>query len=66
MILQAFLVPFMLAFHVEPDDEPFLGFAFRVIDLQLVQRPRGGPKRGIFAARYFLMDIVVTFLTGRV
>lgn len=39
-------MPFMLAFHVEPDDEPFLGLAFRIIDV------------------YFLMDIVVTFLTG--
>ncbi|CAK9046684.1 Potassium voltage-gated channel subfamily H member 2 (Ether-a-go-go-related gene potassium channel 1) (DERG) (ERG-1) (Eag-related protein 1) (Ether-a-go-go-related protein 1) (c-ERG) (Voltage-gated potassium channel subunit Kv11.1) [Durusdinium trenchii] len=29
----AFLVPFMLAFGVEPDDEPFLGIAFRVVDL---------------------------------
>ena len=33
--LQAFLVPFMLAFNVEPDDEPILGIAFRIIDLLL-------------------------------
>jgi hypothetical protein len=35
---EAFLVPFMLAFHVEPDDEPFLGLAFRIIDVQLVRK----------------------------
>jgi len=46
VLAEAFLVPFMLAFAVEPDDEPFLGIAFRIIDL------------------YFLMDIVITFLTG--
>lgn len=46
VLTEAFLVPFMLAFHVEPDDEQFLGLAFRIIDV------------------YFLMDIVVTFLTG--
>lgn len=36
-IAQAFLVPFMLAFNVEPDDEPWLGLALRVVDLQLVK-----------------------------
>ncbi|CAK9072117.1 unnamed protein product [Durusdinium trenchii] len=46
VLAEAFLVPFMLAFGVEPDDEPFLGIAFRVVDL------------------YFLLDIIVTCLTG--
>ena len=34
-------MPFMLAFHVEPDDEPFLGVAFRIIDLLLADMNLG-------------------------